>query len=75
MQTFFLLLSSPRAFHIFPSNSRSQLVLYLAKKKKKKNQVGRGFSRIASGVIQYIRAVHYGKERGWEKRFERAEIY
>lgn len=42
MQTFFLLLSSPRAFHIFPSNSRSQLVLYLAKKKKKKKSSREG---------------------------------
>lgn len=46
----------------------------ISQKKKKSGGVG-GVQRRAGGVIQYVCALHYGKERGWEKRLERAEIY
>lgn len=31
--------------------------------------------RTAAGVIQYICALHYGKQRRWKQRSEHAEIY
>lgn len=36
---------------------------------------GGGGVRTAAGVIQYICALHYGKQRRWKQRSEHAEIY